>query len=120
MLQITPSERSLMNSRKNVGSRMEASRSSSLISSLTEKRRNNAQYLTWNFKGLKFVKKTNMPNPVKSLGYITWYSSSSSRPVKSTGNSSKNNKKIKKLKRLYPSWLGRLKPYCISEKRWFP
>ena len=36
---------------------------------------------------LKFVKKTSMPNPVKSLGYIKCYSSSSPRPVKSPSNS---------------------------------
>ena len=32
---------------------------------------------------LKFVKKTGMPNPNKSLGYIKCYNSSSPRPVKS-------------------------------------
>ena len=52
-------------------------------SSITEKRRNEAKYLTWNSIRLKSVKKTSMPNPVKSLGYIKCYSSSSPRPVKS-------------------------------------
>ena len=34
---------------------------------ITEKRRNKASYLSQNFIRLKFLKKTNMPNPVKSL-----------------------------------------------------
>ena len=41
--------------------------------SITEKRRNKAKYLTWNSLRLKFVKKTCMPKPVKSLGYIKRY-----------------------------------------------
>ena len=53
---------------------------------ITEKRRNQANYLIWN-SILKFVKKTSMLNPVKSFGYIKWYSSSSPRPVKSPSNS---------------------------------
>ena len=52
-------------------------------SSITEKRRNKAKYLTWNSIRLKFVKKTSMPNPVKSLGYIKCYSSSSPKPFQS-------------------------------------
>ena len=52
-------------------------------SSITEKRRNKTKYLTWNSIRLKFVKKTSMPNPAKSLGYIKCHSSSSPRPVKS-------------------------------------
>ena len=40
---------------------------------------------------LKFVKKTSMPNPVKSLGYIKCYNSSSPRPVKSPSNSIRYN-----------------------------
>ena len=32
--------------------------------SITEKRRNNAKYLSWNFIRLKFVKKTSMSNPL--------------------------------------------------------
>ena len=54
--------------------------------SITEKSQNKAKYLTWNSMWLKFVKMTNMPNPVKSLEYIKCYSSSSSRPVKSPRN----------------------------------
>ena len=50
------------------------------------KRRNKAKYLTWNFIRSKFMKKTSMPNPVKSIGYIKYYSSSSPRPVKSPSN----------------------------------
>ena len=46
-------------------------------SPITEKRRNKAKYLTWNSIRLKFVKKTSMPNPAKSLGYIKCHSSSS-------------------------------------------
>ena len=64
-------------------------------SSITEKRRNKAKYLTWSSIRLKFVKKTNMPNPVKSLGYIKCFSSSSPRLVKSTSNFTRYNcKKI--------------------------
>ena len=47
------------------------------------------KYLTWN--SLKFVKKTSMLNPVKSIGYIKCYSSSSPKPVKSPGNSIRYN-----------------------------
>ena len=50
--------------------------------SITEKRKNKAKYLTRNSTTLKLVK-ANMPNTVKSLGYIKCYSSSSPRPVKS-------------------------------------
>ena len=41
----------------------------------------NAKYLTWYSIRFKFVKKTRMSNPVKNLGYIKCYSSSSSRPA---------------------------------------
>ena len=41
------------------------------------------EYLTCNSIRLKFVKKTGMPNPVKSLGYIKRYSLSSHRSIKS-------------------------------------
>ena len=43
---------------------------------------------------LKFVKKTTMPNPVKTLGYIKSYISSSPRPVKSPSNSIRYNCEI--------------------------
>ena len=59
--------------------------------SINEKRRNKAKYLTWNSIRLKFVKKTSMPHPVKSLGYIKCHSSSSPRPVKSPSNSIRYN-----------------------------
>ena len=52
--------------------------------SITESK---AKYLTWNSIRLKFVKKTSMSNPVKSLGYIKCYSLSSPRPIKSPSNS---------------------------------
>ena len=55
--------------------------------SITKKRTNKAKYLTWNSKRLKFVKKTSIPNPVKSLGYIKCHSSRSLRAVKSPSNS---------------------------------
>ena len=35
------------------------------------------------FHKITFLKKTSMPNPVKTLGYIKCHSSSSPRPVKS-------------------------------------
>ena len=64
--------------------------------SITEKRRNKAKYLTWNSIRRKFEKKTSMTNPVKSLGCIKCYSSSSPRPVKSPSNSMRYNcKKIR-------------------------
>ena len=76
---------------------------------ITEKRRNKVKYLTWNFIRLKFVKKTSMPNSVKSLGYIKCHSSSSPRPVKSPSNSIRYNcEKIS-------SWLRR--PKTILEIR---
>ena len=50
---------------------------------ITEKRRNKVKYLTRNSIRLKFVKKASMPNSVKSLGYIKYYSLSSPRFVKS-------------------------------------
>ena len=55
--------------------------------SITEKRRNKVKYVNWSSIMLKFVKKTSMQNPVKSLGYIKCYSLSSPRPVKSPSNS---------------------------------
>ena len=54
--------------------------------SFTEKRRNKAKYLTWHSIRLKFVKKTSMPNSVKSLGCIKCYNSSSAKPIKSPSN----------------------------------
>ena len=74
--------------------------------STTEKRRNKAKYLTWNSIWLKFVKKTSMPNTVKSIGYIKCYSSSNHNP----SNSIRHN-----------CWSAvdreDLKPYWKSEKR---
>ena len=43
------------------------------------------------FQRLKFVKKTNMPNSVKSLGYIKCYSFSSPKPVKWPSNFIRHN-----------------------------
>ena len=51
-------------------------------SSITEKRRNKAKYLTWNSIRYKFVKKTSISNPVKSTGYIKCCSWSSLWSVK--------------------------------------
>ena len=79
--------------------------------SITEKRRNKAKYLTWNFIRLKFVKKTSMPNPVKSLGYIKCHSSNSSRPVKSPRNSTRYN-----CNKIF-SWLRRPKTILENRKR---
>ena len=59
--------------------------------SITEKRRNKAKYLTWNSIRSKSEKKTSMPNPVKSLGYIKCHSSSSPRPVERPSNSIRYN-----------------------------
>ena len=44
--------------------------------SITDKRQNKAQNLTWNYIGLKFMKKSNMSNLVENLGYIKCFSSS--------------------------------------------
>ena len=44
---------------------------------IAEKRRNKAKYLTWTSIRLKFLKKTSIPNSVKSLGYIKCYNWSS-------------------------------------------
>ena len=57
-----------------------------------------------------FVKKINMPNPVKSLGYIKCYSSSSPRSLKRPRNSDVTVRR---------SAVDRedLKPYGKSEKR---
>ena len=49
------------------------------------------QYLTWNSIRLNFVKNTSMPNPVQSLGYIKWCSSSRPSPVKRPSNSIRYN-----------------------------
>ena len=59
--------------------------------SITEKRRNKAKYLIWHSIRVKFLKKTSMPNPVKSFGYIKCYSSSSPKSVKSPSNSIRYN-----------------------------
>ena len=95
-------KRSLMYSRKSVGPRMDPQVTEGLSNwiflwrlpiqnhlklSVTEKRRNKARYLTWNFIRHKFGKKNSMPNPVRSLGYIKCYSSSSPRTIKSPSNS---------------------------------
>ena len=62
-----------------------------LKSSTTTNKRNKAKYLTWNSIRLKFVKKTSMSYPVKSLWYIKYYRSSSPKPVKNLSNSIRYN-----------------------------
>ena len=69
-----------------------------------------ARYLNWSSIRLKFVKKTSMSNPVKSLGYIKCYSLSSPRPVKSHSNSIKYNCQKSAVDRVD------LQPYWKSEK----
>ena len=54
--------------------------------SFTEKRWNKAKHLNWNSIRFEFVKKTSIPNSVKSLGYIKGYSSGSLRSIKSPSN----------------------------------
>ena len=59
--------------------------------SVTDKKRNMVKYLTWNSIRLTLVKKTSIPNYVKSLGYIKCHSWSSHRTVKSPSNSIRYN-----------------------------
>ena len=40
---------------------------------------------------LKFFRKSSMPNPVKCIGYIKWYSSGNPRPMKSPSYSIRYN-----------------------------
>ena len=62
----------------------------------------------------KFVRKTNMSDLVKCLGYIKCYSSSSPRPVKGTSNSIRQNCQN------ICCWLKRHKTLLeISKKAWF-
>ena len=82
-----------------------------LLLFIIEERRNKAKHLTWNSITLKFLKNTNMPNPVKSLGYIKCYSSINPRPVKSPSNSFRYN--CKKT----CSWLRRPKTTLEIRKR---
>ena len=100
ILQITSSERSLMYSRTGVVPRMEHWGSPALTGyscenltiqnnlepSITEIRQNKAKYLIWNSTRFKFLNKTRMPNPVKSLEYIKGCSWSSPRPIKTPSN----------------------------------
>ena len=82
--------------------------------SITEKRKNKAKYLTWNSITLKFVKKTSMSNPVKSLGYIKCHSLSSPRLAKSPSNSVRYN-----CEKIY-NWSRRpktnLRPYYLHSR----
>ena len=66
---------------------MKTSHPEPLEAVIIKKRRNKAKYLTWNSIRLQFVKKTSIPDRVKSFGYIRCYSSSSPWPVKSPSNS---------------------------------
>ena len=76
-------------------------------SCITEKKKKKEQNILPEIP--KSVKKTSMPNSVKSLGYIKGYSSSSPRPVISPSNSTRDNyEKI-------CSWLRR--PKIILEIR---
>ena len=71
-----------------------------------------AKYLYWNSTRLMFVKKTRMPKPVKSLGYIKCHSSSSSRSLKALAILSDTT-----VRRSAVDWED-LKPSWKSEKRW--
>ena len=51
--------------------------------SIAENRRNKAKHPIWNFIRFGFTKNTKMLNLVEFLRYITCYSSSSLRPIKS-------------------------------------
>ena len=51
---------------------------------ITKKKRNTSKYLSWNSIRLKFVKRTSMSDPVKSLRYITCYNSTSPDLLKAT------------------------------------
>ena len=59
--------------------------------SISKEWRNKAKYLTWNFIRRDFVQKTRMPQHVKNLGQIKYYSSSSPWPVTSPSNSIRYN-----------------------------
>ena len=78
---------------------------------IPEKERNKAKYLTKTSIRLTFVKKTRMPNSVKSLGYIKCYSSSSLISAKSPSNSIRNNCQ------LIFSWLRRCKTILEIRKK---
>ena len=100
--QITSSGRLLMYSRKSLGLRMEPWETPSLTGYSCEElpsRTHRSYLLLWK-EEIKpiiwtFGKKTSMSNPVKRLGYIHCYSSSSPRPVKNPSNSIRYNcKKI--------------------------
>ena len=57
--------------------------------SITVNRRYKTKYPTTNSIRFEFVKKTSIPHPVKSLGYIKYHSSCSPTPFKSPSNSIK-------------------------------
>ena len=61
--------------------------------------------------GSKFVKKTSMPNPVKSLGYIKCHSSSNPRTVKALAILSDTTVRRSAVDQ------EDLKPYWKSQKR---
>ena len=65
--------------------------SRSTWSHLLLRKEDKAKYLNWNSIRFKFMKNISMPNPVKSLGYIKCYSSSSPWSVKSPSNSIRYN-----------------------------
>ena len=78
---------------------------------ITEKRRNKAKYLTWNFIRLKFVKETSMVNLVESLGYIKCYTARVAQDLLTApAILSDTNVKI-------CSWLRRPKPILKIRKK---
>ena len=115
--QITSLGRSLMYCEKSVGQRMKLEELQHSLDNFLEISHPGplkVVYQTWNSARLKFVKKTSMSNPVKSLGNIKCYNLSSSRPVKSPSNSIRHHsEKI-------CSWLRRPKNILkIREKATF-
>ena len=78
---------------------------------LLRKEENKSKYLAWNPIRLEFVKKSSMPNPVKSLGYIRCYNWTSSSLLKDLAILSDTT-----VRRSAVDWED-LKPYWKSEKR---
>ena len=59
--------------------------------SIAEKWKTMAKNLTWNSIRLAFVKKTCMPNPIKSFEYITCYNLNNLKPIKIPSNFIRNS-----------------------------
>ena len=129
--QITSSGRSLMYRRTSVGPGMEPWGTPALAryshedfpsrtswSCLLLRKEEKAKYLKGNSIGLKFVKKTSMPNSVESYGYIKCYSLISPRLVKSPSNSIRyNHQKISSWSRRPKTILG-IRKKATSLSRW--